>query len=184
MKLYCPQEKGTAACLLLPNGRDKMFIKNIVLGSVVVASLLLTGCASIVNGTNQVVSIEARNKGEQVVGAQCSLVNPKGTFYVTTPGTVTIHRAYDDLNVKCEKEGMPAGIVSVKSVTKGMAFGNLLFGGVVGVAIDAGSGAAYDYPALISVIMGESIAQAPGLTSQSPTESTKASGATVPIAQK
>ncbi len=32
-----------------------------------------------------------------------------------------------------------------------MAFGNILFGGIIGGAVDAGSGAAYDYPANIVV---------------------------------
>lgn len=116
----------------------------------------LGGCASITGGTNQVVSVETRDKGQAIAGAACTLTNPKGTFFVTSPGTVTIHRAYDDLNVKCEKEGFQPGMVSAKSSTKGMAFGNILFGGVIGGAIDAGTGAAYDYPTLITVLMGES----------------------------
>lgn len=129
--------------------------------AVAVMTVALTGCASIVNGNNQVISVETRHKGQQVVGATCTLVNPKGTFYVTTPGTVTIHRAYDDLNVKCEKDGLQPGLANAKSSTKPMAFGNILFGGVIGAAVDAGSGAAYDYPPLISVIMGEAVTQAP-----------------------
>lgn len=121
---------------------------------------MLTGCASIVNGQNQVVSVETRYKGQALVGANCQLNNGKGTFFVTTPGTVTVHRAYDDMNVKCEKEGLNPGITAVKSSTKPMAFGNVLFGGVIGAAVDAGSGAAYDYPTLITVIMEEAVTQA------------------------
>jgi hypothetical protein len=151
--------------------------------TILFGSTLLTGCASIVNGTNQVVSVEARHKGTQVVGAQCALVNPKGTFYVTTPGTVTINRAYDDLNVKCEKDGMQPGMAAVKSSTKGMAFGNIIFGGIIGAAVDTSSGAAYDYPTLISVIMGESIVQAPPAQAQS-TDTPTTPAATVPVAQK
>ena len=116
---------------------------------------MLTGCASIVSGSNQVISVDARYKGQQVTGANCQLNNGKGTFFVTTPGTVTVHRAYDDLAVKCEKDGLPAGVTAVKSSTKPMAFGNIIFGGVIGAAIDAGSGAAYDYPTLITVLMEE-----------------------------
>lgn len=145
--------------------------------AVAVMTIALTGCASIVNGNNQVVSVEARNKGQQVVGATCTLVNPKGTFYVTTPGTVTIHRAYDDLNVKCEKDGLQPGLANVKSSTKPMAFGNILFGGVIGAAVDAGSGAAYDYPTLISVIMGEAV-------TQTPAQGTAASDTASAVAQK
>jgi hypothetical protein len=141
--------------------------------AVAVMAVALTGCASIVNGNNQVISVETRHQGQQVVGATCTLVNPKGTFYVTTPGTVTIHRAYDDLNVKCEKDGLQPGLTNVKSSTKPMAFGNIIFGGVIGAAVDAGSGAAYDYPTLISVIMGEAVTQAPA-QSTATTESTSA----------
>lgn len=138
-----------------------MFDKKIAVAGVAFASSALTGCASIVNGSNQVVSVEAIHKGLQVTGATCQLVNPKGTFYVTTPGTVTVQRAYDDMNIKCEKDGMQPGMVAAKSSTKGMAFGNILFGGVIGAAVDAGSGAAYDYPTLIRVVMGESTTMAP-----------------------
>ncbi|HYD58768.1 MAG TPA: hypothetical protein VEC35_00335 [Noviherbaspirillum sp.] len=137
----------------------------------------LTGCASIVNGHNQVVSVETRYKGQQVSGASCRLDNGKGTFYVTTPGTVTVHRAYDDMNVKCEKDGLQPGIAAVKSSTKPMAFGNVLFGGVIGAAIDAGSGAAYDYPTLITVIMEEAITQS------APASTAFAAPAETPIAK-
>ena len=116
---------------------------------------LVTGCASIVSGSNQVISVESLHQGKQVTGATCQLNNGKGTFYVTTPGTVTVSRAYDNMNVKCEKEGLPTGMTTVKSNTKGMAFGNILFGGFIGAAVDAGTGAAYDYPTLITVMMGE-----------------------------
>ncbi len=129
-------------------------MKTLLLAGAVATSALLTGCASIVNGNNQVVSVETMGREGKVVGATCELKNPKGTFFVTTPGTVTIRRAYDDLNVRCEKTGMEPGLAAVKSATKAMAFGNLVFGGVIGAAVDAGSGAAYDYPTLITVMMG------------------------------
>jgi len=114
----------------------------------------ITGCASIVSGTSQVVSVETRKNDAPVAGANCKLVNSKGTYYVTTPGTVTIHRAYGDLTVRCDKEELDAGFATVKSTTKPMAFGNVLFGGAIGVAVDTSSGAAYDYPEVIMVRMG------------------------------
>lgn len=123
----------------------------------IVLSGSLGGCASIVNGTNQVMSVEARNKGEAVAGASCKLESDKGTFFVTAPGTVTVHRGYHDLAVKCEKDNLPPGLATVKSSTKGMLAGNILFGGIIGVAVDAGTGAAYDYPSLITIMMGEDI---------------------------
>jgi hypothetical protein len=123
----------------------------------VVAVSGLTGCASIVSGTNQVVSVETLHTSGKVDGAVCKLENDKGTYFVTTPGTVTVHRAYGDMSVKCEKAGIAPGLATVKSSTKGMMAGNLLFGGVIGAGVDAASGAAYDYPALFQVMMGETI---------------------------
>jgi hypothetical protein len=122
----------------------------------------LTGCASIVSGTSQVVSVETVHSSGSVAGATCKLENDKGVYYVTTPGTVTVHRAYGDMNVKCEKPGFDTGLATVKSSTKGMMAGNILFGGVIGAGVDAASGAAYDYPALFQVMMGQQQAvQAP-----------------------
>jgi hypothetical protein len=115
----------------------------------------LTGCASIVSGTSQVISVETLHSSGNLAGATCKLQNDKGVYYVTTPGTVTVHRAYGDMNVKCEKEGFDAGLATVKSSTKAMMAGNILFGGVIGIGVDAASGAAYDYPTLFQVMMGQ-----------------------------
>jgi hypothetical protein len=115
----------------------------------------LTGCASIVSGTSQVVSVETLHSSGNVAGATCKLENDKGVYYVTTPGTVTVHRAYGDMNVKCEKPGFDAGLATVKSSTKAMMAGNIVFGGFIGAGVDAASGAAYDYPALFQVMLGQ-----------------------------
>ena len=115
----------------------------------------LTGCASIVSGTSQVVSVETLHSSGNVAGATCKLENDKGVYYVTTPGTVTVHRAYGDMSVKCEKSGFDAGLATVKSSTKAMMAGNIVFGGFIGAGVDAASGAAYDYPALFQVLMGQ-----------------------------
>lgn len=115
----------------------------------------LTGCASIVSGTSQVVSVETLHTGGNVAGASCKLQNDKGVYFVTTPGTVTVHRAYGDMSVKCEKAGFEPGLATVKSSTKGMMAGNIVFGGFIGAGVDAASGAAYDYPALFQVMMGQ-----------------------------
>lgn len=114
----------------------------------------ISGCASIVNGTSQVISVQTVQNGNDIAGAACKLDNGKGTWFVKTPGTVTVHRAYDDLTIKCEKDGSEPGLATIKSSTKGMAFGNILFGGVIGAGVDMSTGAAYDYPPLITVSMG------------------------------
>jgi len=128
-----------------------------VMASAVIVCSVLTGCASIVNGTGQNLTIEARKDGALVSGASCKLINDKGTYYVTAPGTVTVHKSYDDLQITCEKTDAAPGTASVKSTTEGMAFGNILVGGIIGAAIDTSSGAAYDYPSLITILMGRHV---------------------------
>lgn len=122
------------------------------------ATMLGSGCASIVSGQNQSVSVETRSKqGEAVMSANCKLSNNKGTWFVTSPGSVTVRRSYEDLLINCEKENQEPGLASVKSSTKAMAFGNIIFGGVIGAGVDVASGAAYDYPTMITVLMGEKV---------------------------
>jgi hypothetical protein len=106
---------------------------------------LFYGCASIVSGQDQIVSVATPNCPD----ADCKLVNDDGTYYVSTPGTVTVNREYDDMTVSCKKEGYEPVMLSVSSSTKGMAFGNILLGGIIGGGVDMATGAAYDYPAEI-----------------------------------
>ena len=115
-----------------------------------VAVLGLQACASIVSGTSQSLSVDTPG----CAAARCALSNDKGKYFVpSTPGTVTVSRSYNNLQVTCSREGATSDPLSVSSTTKAMAFGNILFGGVIGVGVDAATGAAYDYPQLISVAM-------------------------------
>ncbi len=126
---------------------------------VAVAAGALSGCASIVSGQNQVVSVDTPG----CPGARCELVNDKGRFYVaSTPGTVTLMRSYNNLQVTCTRDATTSAPVSVASATKAMAFGNILVGGIVGAGVDIGTGAAYDYPQMISVSMDCSLPTASG----------------------
>lgn len=122
-----------------------------------VAVIFTSGCASIVNGVNQPVSVVAKSpENADVVGARCTLTNSKGEWYTTTPGSVVVHRAYGNMAVNCVHPTY-TGVTSVKSTTKAMAFGNIIFGGLIGVGVDVGTGSAYDYPDLIAVSMSPSI---------------------------
>ncbi|MBN8530911.1 MAG: hypothetical protein J0L97_03485 [Alphaproteobacteria bacterium] len=88
-----------------------------------------------------------------VIGAQCEAQNDKGRWAIdTTPGAATIHRSYSDLTVSCSGAGM-TGTARVRSSTKGMAVANVFNGVIIGGAIDANTGAAYDYPATVTVPM-------------------------------
>jgi hypothetical protein len=119
-------------------------------------ALALTGCASITGSSQQSVSVEARDSAKSVAGASCELTNDKGKWFLNTPGSAFIQKSNENLNVLCRKDGLEAGQTSVASTTKAGMVGNILFGGFIGMAIDHSSGAAYEYPPLIQVMMGTS----------------------------
>jgi hypothetical protein len=105
--------------------------------------------------------VTTRASGTEVPGAKCTLTNDKGKWYTATPGSVVVRRSYGELAVNCTHEAHEAGAQSFKSATKAMAFGNAIFGGVIGVAVDVSTGAAYDYPDLLPITLGGSAANKP-----------------------
>lgn len=130
---------------------------------------IFSGCASVTTGQNQSLSVET----PACPAASCKLTNDKGTWFIaSTPGTVTVNRAYGDMSVVCEK-GDAKATAQFKSNTKGMAFGNILLGGVIGAGVDVATGAAYDYAPVLSIDLrcGASAAAA----SQAPATPTAAS---------
>ncbi|MFP6609930.1 MAG: hypothetical protein VCB80_07110, partial [Deltaproteobacteria bacterium] len=84
------------------------------------------GCATLTTGTRQSLSVETFYKDQRVIGATCTIVNDEGTYFLTSPGTVTVKRDYDDISIKCEKDGYGPGIVTASSKTKGLVAANLL----------------------------------------------------------
>lgn len=113
--------------------------------NLILLMMSLTGCASMTIGQNQTLSVETSPD----IDASCELSNDKGKWFVTsTPGSVVVNRSYEDLIVVCKK-GKKTGNTTISSHTKGMMYGNILAGGLIGAAVDAGAGAAYDYPSVI-----------------------------------
>jgi hypothetical protein len=118
----------------------------------------LSGCASVTGTTGQSISVETRQKNGAVLsGATCELTNSKGKWFLNTPGTAAIRRSNDDMIVICNKDGHAPGTAAVVSDTKGMMFGNILLGGGIGAIVDHNTGAAYEYPTLIQIMMGSNI---------------------------
>lgn len=134
--------------LFLYSEENPVILKSkLSLVALISTATLLTSCASIVNGQNQPVSVSTTPKN-----ATCALENNKGKWYINnTPGSVTVNRSYHDLQVTCEKKGYKKAEKKVASATKAMAFGNVVFGGVIGAGVDMADGAAYDYPTEIQV---------------------------------
>ena len=97
---------------------------------------LLSGCASISRGTTETFSIQT-----MPTGVAATLSNG---LACTTPCTLTVKRK-GTFTVTLEKKGYETIMTSVVSSrdgagTAGMA-GNLLVGGIVGIGVDAATGA-------------------------------------------
>jgi hypothetical protein len=112
-------------------------------------TLLTSGCATIINGSTQPISVTT----DPVVGANCELKNSEGTWYITTPGNAVISRTKNDLNVSCTKDGYPTTAIVVPSKFHAATFGNIVAGGLIGVAVDASTGANFEYDTPVKVAL-------------------------------
>ena len=119
-------------------------------GVLIAALLMLQGCATIVEGNDQTVSIIT-----DPAGALCQLTRGGQAigFVNPTPGSVVLEKSADNVSVRCEKDGYLDGGGVLASGFQDMTFGNILLGGVIGVAVDAASGAMHEYPPSVTVVL-------------------------------
>jgi hypothetical protein len=124
----------------------------------ILASGVLSGCASITGSEMQSLSLTASGAdGKPLEKVECALDNDKGHWVAQAPSFVMVHRSAEDLTVVCRKDGMIDGILKAVSRAAGSMFGNIIFGGGVGAIIDHTKGNGYNYPDLLPVTMGASL---------------------------
>jgi hypothetical protein len=108
-----------------------------------ILSLFLGGCVD----NHESVSVQTTTGDAWLSGAQCQLHNRKGTWFVTTPGSVSVHLGSEDLDVECTKDGfVPANEMVKSSVNYEAVFLN-------GAIESTVSGSAWTYPQMITVPM-------------------------------
>jgi hypothetical protein len=106
----------------------------------------ITGCATIVARSNQTITVTSVPEG-----AALKITNKAGAAVhsSTTPTTVTLKkgRGYfkpETYVLHLEKEGFQARDISVRGEVNGWYFGNVIFGGLIGLlAVDPATGAMY-----------------------------------------
>lgn len=117
---------------------------------IMVAAFGLPACATITSGTSQSLTVLTEPAGAtcelQREGATVGVVNP-------TPGTVQVSKSQRDMTVRCTRAGHSPGVTTVAAQLQGMTAGNILLGGVIGLGIDAASGAMSRYPENIRVVL-------------------------------
>lgn len=116
------------------------------------AMLALTGCASITGEKIQPLSVITVFDNKEVAGIGCTLSNDAGSWFLTSPGSVTVHKSTGDLAIDCKKESM-AGNVTVVSKANSGAWGNILVGGVIGYVVDRQTGAGFNYPTNVTIML-------------------------------
>ena len=129
----------------------------------VAALLAMTGCASITGSKLQPISVQTVQDGKEVAGVGCTLTNDAGKWFVTTPGSVTVQKSTGDMAVDCTKDDLK-GRENLVSKSNGAVWGNILAGGGIGYIVDRNTGAGFDYPNVVTVILNK-MAVAVGLTS-------------------
>ncbi|HEX5872072.1 MAG TPA: PEGA domain-containing protein [Longimicrobium sp.] len=107
-------------------------MRRFVAVSLVAASL--SGCATIMHGSNQPVGISSSPTGAQVFVDN----QPMGI----TPVTATLSRK-DHHTVRVEMAGYAPYEMKLTRGVSGWVWGNLVFGGIPGLAIDAITGGLY-----------------------------------------
>jgi hypothetical protein len=112
------------------------------------AILLLGGCATLTTSSSQTVTLTTDPAGAACTfkreGKVVGIVNP-------TPGSLVVSKSHTDIDVACVKEGYLDATGKVGSKFQAMTFGNILFGGIIGIAVDAASGATAEYEPTISI---------------------------------
>jgi len=88
-----------------------------------------------------------------VPGATCTITTQSGPQTVSTPGTVVLAKGSTALPIQCTKECYLMGSSIIPSNTEAMAAGNVVFGGLIGLGVDAASGAMNKYPDIVTVAM-------------------------------
>jgi hypothetical protein len=122
-------------------------------------AFLLVACATITKGTTQVVAVDTPG----VPSATCTITTQSGPQVVTTPGTVTLKKGSDPLPIACVKDCYVNGQSIIPSGAEAMAAGNVIFGGLIGLGVDAASGALNKYPDMVTVAMSPDPACRPQL---------------------
>jgi hypothetical protein len=115
----------------------------------------LAGCATISSEPfEQEVTVRTIEDGREIVAVGCVLSNDAGRWFVMAPGRVNVRRSAGNLFVDCKKQNMSAGQELFASRPNNTAtIGNVVTTAGLGYLLDKQTGAGWDYPAVLTVLM-------------------------------
>ena len=111
-------------------------------------ALGLAGCATVTTHGFQTIAVHTEPAGADCTfsrdGTTLARVNP-------TPGEVLVGKSPGAMSLSCRKDGYVDAIATMQAGLQPMAVGNILIGGIVGLVIDASTGAMALYPDAVTV---------------------------------
>jgi hypothetical protein len=101
-------------------------------------------------GSDQNINIQTLNCDDAVV--TCMVTNDDTAATVRPPGSVNVEKSSKPITVECaNKDKSVTGRVLVDSGYETMGLGNIIAGGIIGVGVDAATGAMWEYPSSVIV---------------------------------
>ena len=140
--------------------KDQRTVKLIPFPSVLFAAAFLPGCATIIDGSTMVTTVETNPPGASCIldrqGEQIATVAP-------TPGVMKYGKTKQDATLTCTLPGFATVATPIPSTFTSLTFINFAAGGAIGFIVDASTGANWSYPKHVVVELppGPSTAAAP-----------------------
>ena len=124
----------------------------IVRGAAIVVALavVLPGCATVTTDDHQSIVVTS-----DPLGASCRVREGGAVVAVVsqTPATILVGKSRHDIGIDCDKPGYYPGAAVLEPHFQDRTFGNIIYGGGVGVMVDIASGAVNEYPHWVKVLM-------------------------------
>ncbi|SHH13465.1 hypothetical protein SAMN05428948_2957 [Massilia sp. CF038] len=118
------------------------------------AALVLGGCASLGDSPEQALMVRAVQDNREIGNVGCVLTNDAGRWFVTAPGHVSIRKSAGNLFVDCKKGNASVGQERFASRPNNMAtIGNAVTTAGLGYLYDKRTGAGFEYPETLTVLM-------------------------------
>ncbi|MFB9287625.1 hypothetical protein ACFFTM_04590 [Pseudoduganella plicata] len=122
------------------------------LATAVFGTVALAGCATMTETSEQYVMVMTVLDHQQVAGIGCVLSNDAGRWFVTSPGRVQIRKSTQPLTVDCRKDDIWA-YDQIGPKQNASRWGNILLTAGAGQLIDRQTGAGFDYPQTLTVVL-------------------------------
>ena len=115
---------------------------------------VLAGCATVSESHQQDLMLRTIQDNREIGGVGCVLTNDAGRWFVVSPGHVTVTKSAGNLFVDCKKGNYSAGQERFASRANPTAtIGNAVATLGLGYLLDKRTGAGFDFPETLTVLM-------------------------------